>query len=82
MQSLRQIRHVWSLRIVLASPKSRASSRTEINILAPSQYLILHFVHEWDQKPFNKSNLMLKIKTQKDFSGWKMELQQQMMRTI
>ena len=27
--------------------------RTESNILAPSQYLILHFVHGWDKKELN-----------------------------
>ena len=35
---------------VRPSLKNRANSRTEIDILAPSQYPILHFVHGWDKK--------------------------------
>ena len=44
--------HNPSLLKASPSPKSRANSRTESDILVPSQYLIQHFVHgrdlQWD----------------------------------
>ena len=53
MQSLSEIRHVWSLHIFKSArplPKSRANSRTESDVLASLQYLILHFMHGWEKK--------------------------------
>ena len=52
MQSLREKSVIFGCCIFInarPSPKNRANSRTESDILAPSQCLILHFMHGSDK---------------------------------
>ena len=64
MQSLREIRHVWLLHIFNSarpSLKTRAYSRTESDIFAPSQYLIPDFVQGWGINKMTETNYLENI---------------------